>query len=460
MARDRKAWLLQEIAGWEAEGIVNEATARVLRERYPATSEADARKALHAVFAVIGLALIFLGGTVLMAFNWDEIPRVARVAIAFTPLVASYALALFAFLRRSDTAAWRESACVAAILGFAACAGILSQVYQIRGEAQDLILLSAVLALPIVYALRSNAGTLVYLGALTVWTSMSQWDGGNSLWYWPLFAAIVPRLVAHARKDRYGSTTAYLGWITALSLCIGLGVSLEKALPGLWIVAYALLFACLRLSGSLAFGDAPSRGADPLGSTGFLGSYYLAFMLTYTWPWREIGWNYYRGTSGGFFVAAESVDYLVAVGLLVCFAALATVAIRRRKLAHLTEAAFALAAVACYLVVSASGLITSYGYRDPSGSEFRLLLAIHLIMNACLLGAGVFHILRGYATGRLGMVNFGTLVLCVLICLRFVFVEGFFENMIVRGIVFIGLGAAFLAVNLALSRKLSKGATR
>ncbi len=460
MARDRTAWLRGELSGWVSDGIVDEATADAIRARYPATSEADARKALNAVFAVIGLGLVFLGAIVLAAFNWEDIPRGTRVALAFAPLVASYALALFAFLRRDDRPAWRESACVAAILGFAACAGLLSQIYQISGEARDLFLLSAVFALPFVYVLRSNAGTLVYLCALTAWTSMSQWDGGESLWYWPLFAAVVPRLVAHAKKDRYGSTTAYLGWITTLSLYLGLGVSLEKTLPGLWIVAYALLFACLRLAGALAYEDAPSRGVDPLGSTGFLGSYTLAFMLTYTWPWREIGWNHYRGSSGGFFAAAEAVDYLVTAGLLACFVALVVVTIRRRRLAPLTEGAFAAAVLVCYLVASASGVITRFSYRDPTGAEFRLLLVIHLIMNACILGAGVFHILRGYASNRLGTVNFGTLVLCVLICLRFVFVEGFFENMIARGLAFMGLGFAFLLVNFALSRKLSKGESR
>ncbi len=467
MARDRESWLRREISAWVTEGIVDEDTARALRGRYPPTSEADARKALSVVFAVIGLGLIVLGTIVVAAFNWEDIPRVARVSLAFVPLVSSYGIAVFSFLRRYDRPAWREASCVAAILGFAACAGLLSQIYQIRGDAQDLILLSAALALPFVYALRSNAGTLVYLGSLTVWSSMSQMDGGNSLWYWPLFAAIVPRLVTHARRDRYGSTTSYLGWVTALSLFVGLGVSMEKTLPGLWIVAYAVMFACLRLAGSLAFGDAPSRGSDPIGSTGFLGSYILAFMLTYTWPWRDIGWKHYRATSsgaltwaGGFFAAAETADYVVAAGLIACFAALAAAAIRRKRLAPLAEGALAAAVAACYLVAAASGAITAYSYRDPSGEEFRILLAIHIVMNACILGAGVFHVLRGYASARLSQVNFGALVLCVLICLRFVFVEGFFENMIARGLVFMGLGVAFLALNYALSRRLSKGDIR
>jgi Predicted membrane protein (DUF2157) len=449
MARDRESWLRGEVSRWVADGTIDGTTADRIRSRYPATSESEARNTLLTVFAVIGVSLFLLGAIVVMAFNWDEIPRLGRVGIAFSPLVLSYCLAVFSFLRRADRPAWRESACVAAILGFAACAGILSQIYHIRGQAEDLILVSAVLALPFVYALRSNAGTLVYLAALTAWTSLTQIHGGDSLVYWPLFAAIAPRLVMSMRANRYSSTSAYLGWVVSLCLFVGLGVSLEKALPGVWIVSYALVFACLRLAGSLAFGDAPTNGANPFGSAGFLGSYLFAFLLTYSWPWREIGWVHYRVSVEGIHASAAFADYLIAGGLLACLGFLAALSIRKRRFAPLTEAGFAVLTVICYLLASAI----------PEDYFFGLLI-IHLLINAWLLGAGVFHILRGYLSGRLGLVNLGTLILCALICLRFVFVEGFFENMIVRGIVFMCLGAGFLAVNFTLSRKLSKEAVR
>ncbi len=449
MARDGEAWLRTEISRWVADGTIDEATARKIRERYPSAGETDARKALLTAFSAIGVALVFLGAIVLMAFNWEKIPRYGRVAIAFVPLTLAYGLALFAFLRRDDRPAWRESSCVAAILGFAACAGMLSQIYHIGGEAEDLILLSSALALPFVYALRSNAGTLLYLAALTAWTSLSRLHGDDSLLYWPLFAAIVPRLVLSMRKDRYSSTSAYLGWIVSTSLFVGLGVSLEKALPGLWIVAYALLFACLRMLGSLAFGGAPSKSANPFGSSGFLGIYVLAFMLTYSWPWNEIGWSHYRLLGGSAHWAGSAVDVVVALSLFAAFVLLVVLLVRERRLAPLAEATLALAVVLSYLVVS-----------SLTGGGFIAMLAIHLVMNAVLLAAGVFHAIRGYVSGRLALVNLGAMILVALISFRFVFVEGFFENMISRGLVFMGLGVAFLAANFALSRRLSKGVAR
>jgi hypothetical protein len=449
MAREREAWLRGEISRWVADGTVDEATARKIRERYPAKGEAEARNALLAAFSVIGVALVLLGAIILMAFNWDSIPRSGRVAIAFSPLILSYALAIFSFLRRDDRLAWREAACVACFFGFAACAGILSQIYHVSGGPEGLFLLSAVFALPFVYALRSNAGTLLYLAALTSWTALSKIDGGDSLLYWPLFAAIVPRLVLSLKADRYSSTSAYLGWLVSLSLFVGLGVSLEKALPGLWIVAYALLFACLRLLGVLAFDDAPSKSANPFGSSGFLGIYVLAFMLTYSWPWRDIGWSYYRGGGASTHVAAAAIDYLVAGGLLASFCGLAVPLFRARRFAPLCEALLAL------------GVVVSYAIAATLWNDERLsFLLIHLLMNALLLAAGVFHIARGNSTGRLTLVNLGTLILCALISLRFVFVEGFFENMIARGVIFMGLGVAFLAVNFALSRRFAKEEAR
>jgi len=445
MSKEREAWLRSELPGLVAEGIIDEATAERLKARYPGVSEGDARKALLTVFAAIGASLIFLGVIVLMAFNWDAIPRAVRVACALVPLALAYAFAIWVHLKKADRAAWREPAALAAILGFTACAGLLSQIYHSGGAVQDLILLSSVFALPFIYVLRSNAGTLVYLGAITGWAALVQWDDGHALLYWPLFAAILPRLVLALRKDRYASGSAYLGWIASLSLFVGMGVSLEKTLPGLWIVAYAGLFACLRLVGILWFDEAPRRGSDPFGSAGFIGGYVLAFILTYNWPWEDVGWQYMR-TDEGHQAIAGIADYVLSGGLVAAFGALAFLAVRKRRFSALPEAAVALAIVASY-VLSAS-----------TGADEAALLIIHLLLNACLLGAGVFRVVHGYRAGSLGEINLGTLVLCVLICLRFIFVDCFFDDMIVRGLILIVLGGAFLAGNLVLSKKLGKGA--
>ncbi len=449
MARNKESWLRGEIAKWTADDIIDVISAQRILELYPESGPEAARKALLTAFSVIGVSLLLLGVIVLAAFNWFELPRFIRIASAFAPLVLSYALALYAFLRRSGSPAWREAACAAAILGFATCAGLLSQIYQIKGEAEDLILLSAVLALPFVYALRSSAGTLLYLSSLTVWTSLSRVHGGDSLLYWPLFAAVLPRLVLSIRADRYSANSVCLGWIAALSLFSGLGVSLEKTVPGLWIVAYAFLFASLRLFGALLYADAPAKTADPFGTAGYTGSYFLAFILTYSWPWREIGWTYARSAPGAVQTAAAAVDFLIAAGVFGAALVLAFNLIRRKNYAPLCEAILALAAALCFLAVSAL-----------SSHEQSALLAVHLAMNACLLGAGIFHAVRGLVSGRVELVNIGALILSTLVCLRFVFVEGFFENMIAGGLVFMTLGAAFLVFNFFLSRRLPKEADR
>ncbi|MEM5769253.1 MAG: hypothetical protein AAGU23_10015, partial [Bacillota bacterium] len=73
-----------------------------------------------------------------------------------------------------------------------------------------------------------------------------------------------------------------------------------------------------------------------------------------------------------------------------------------------------------------------------------------ILVNLYLLWISVGFILRGVRETRLGSLNTGMLMLGVLILFRFF---DFSYSFYVRGIVFILLGAVFLAVNLIMSRR-------
>lgn len=450
MPMEPRTWLHAELPGLVADGTLQESTADRLRLRYPLPTKEASRTVMFTVFASVGVSLILLGVIVLMAFNWAAIPRALRVGIAFLPLVLSYALVLYTFLRRSDRAAWREASTLAAALGFAACAALLFQIYQRTLSVTELLLLAAAVSAPIIYILRSNAGTLLYFAALTAWAISTQMDGGEVLLYWPLFAAMLPRLLLSLREDRFSGTAVYLGWLVPLSLIAGLGVGLEKVMPGLWIIAYSCLFSALCLFAALWYENTHPRPDNPFGTAGLFGIYIVSFMLTYRWPWREIGWEWWKRGAEGAALAAGVADIVVTLILVATFLGPLVLALAKRKRGALAESLLTVLNIGCFLLVADTG----------GRNSTPILLAIHLVLNAGLLAAGVWHVVRGYLARSLGEINLGALILCVLICLRFIFVEGFFEHMIVRGLTFIGLGILFLAGNLFLARNLSKEALK
>ena len=73
-----------------------------------------------------------------------------------------------------------------------------------------------------------------------------------------------------------------------------------------------------------------------------------------------------------------------------------------------------------------------------------------LVFNVYFLLLGIGTTYSGIRHGRLGTMNGGLLLVSALIVARFLDVELSFT---VRGIVFVGLGAAFLGTNLAMKRR-------
>lgn len=439
MTESRRRWLLREISVLRSEGLLDPETADRLRARYetPAASAGDST--LMTVFASLGAALIVLGLIVLAAVNWENLARPVRLLLAGIPLVSGYALAFYTLCRREGSAAWREASTIVCMTGFAACAALLSQIYHIPGSAESLALASAVVSLPVLYVLRSQAGTLLYLVVLTVWAVLAQTAGNPTFIYWPLFGALLPRLIHSFRHSPYSMATPFLSWLLILALTCGIGISLEKTVPGLWMLVYACFFAFLSLLSRSTFFGAGGDILKPFAVAGSLGLYVLSFMLTYSWPWHDIGWRHYRPTESGAGIAGMS-DYAVLLIFVLLFASLAYRTVRRKDFRFMGDGFLAGVIVLCYVSLSTF---------DNDG----VLIAVHLGMNLAILVAALFRMLWGFRHGSQGDTRLAVALVCVLVSLRFIFVEGFFEHMVVRGLIFIGVGIAFLSANVLLSRR-------
>jgi hypothetical protein len=218
---------------------------------------------------------------------------------------------------------------------------------------------------------------------------------------------------------------------------VAAGVTIERVLPGLWIILYSGLFALMFLAGEFWFGEAEGFWARPLRHFGAAGALILSFMFTFEWPWREIGWNYWAW--GRIHEEAWRAIPDAVLGSLIPVAAIALLVttVRRKTPLGLILGLVPIVASAGYCL---SALSATYA---PAAGLFDVYLLV----------TGLWLLVTGLRARQQGQMNVGLLAVAALILARFFDTD---LDFLLRGLIFIGLGVAFLVANLVMVRR--KGA--
>lgn len=429
-------WLLAELPDLVSRGVVDEETAERLRSHYAGDSEGIGRRVIVAVCAVFGALLIGGGVILLLAHNWEFLSRGQRATIALVPLLAAQLLAGWVLLRRESSTAWREGSAVLLALMVATAVGLVDQTYHTGGDLESFLWRWSLLLAAMPWLLNSTGAALLFLGALTWWAGAATVDGDRVLLLWPVAAiGVVPHAVQLLRGGRRGLRAANLQWAIAIFLCVAAALSLDRGVPGLWIVVYCGLFALMIVVGAATRSDEDGLWRRPFEAVGFFGSIVLWLILSFSEPWDAIGWRHLR-TAEHLHGTSLWVDVLLAVGLPAAAMITASVLLDRRRdgLQLLWVAAVPVAAVLWPAIAA-----TDAGWLGA------------LSFNLVLLLTGVVTIGIGVRREQLGTINLGMVVTALLVVVRFFDSElGF----VARGIAFIVVGAGFLAANVVLSRRL------
>ncbi len=426
----RIQWLHGEIEAWLRDGLIAPDLAERLRGRYPPSGRGSRSAALIG-FAVLGALLLGGGIILLLAHNWSDLSRPMRTAIALAPLVAAQLLALAGALRGADGPAWREGIGVFWTLTIGAAIAMVGQIYNLSGSYDAFMLTWLLLALPVVHLLRSSLSAVLCVAGALAWTAPHAGDLPRVLGYWPLTLAVAPLLLRGSRRGVFTSGLALLRWALTASIFAGLGLTLVHALPGLWMVTYASLLSVLFLVDLLLLRGAPSLWHRPMRVAGTCGCALLSLMLTYEWPWRQIGWRHWRAELPPW---QQVVDAAVALALMGGAVALSAVLRRRIRAADAFPAIFFLVALAGYFLTA----------------QWEYVFLSLLLFNLFVFAYGVALLAAGVRRGSLAGVNAGMFLLAAVVALRFFDSD---MSLVARGVVFVLLGAVFLSVNVFLARR-------
>ncbi|MDB6074236.1 MAG: hypothetical protein JWO89_1876, partial [Verrucomicrobiaceae bacterium] len=187
MSASHHEWLLSQLPEWEREGLLTPEAAVVLRERTQTAGARGGQLGLF-IFGAIGSLLVGGGIIALLAHNWDDLPRWARLVFAFIPMAAGQVLAAWALKKGASMADWvRECVAVFLAIGAGTALAIVSQVYSMGGSWETFLMAWCLLSAPVMWLLRSTTVASLYLIGISVWAQRNNnwWGYHQSVdWGW------------------------------------------------------------------------------------------------------------------------------------------------------------------------------------------------------------------------------------------------------------------------------------
>ncbi|MFA6103253.1 MAG: DUF2157 domain-containing protein [Victivallaceae bacterium] len=433
---DRKKieWLLGELPVLKEKGILSGENADALNKYYQSIMppKANFQQLVIMFFGILSAALIGAGIILIIACNWDDIPRHIRAGMAFIPLLLAAGFGGYT-LRRGKGAAWQESAAILTALSSAAAIALISQTYQLGGTLKDFLFVWMLLFFLLIYIFNSAGTFLIYAVALTVW-NFNRWDmfsthvSRSDTYFFALFIALpLWWLIVNFRKAPYGLKSSLFCWVITIFTLLN-SIHAMAGYNDLQIKLYwALILAVLFLAGALRRSGGAGFWGNPLLPSGAVGITIYSAIASFS-----DFWNYHPS----YYSSADNIMYKeyygwVVIGIIGA-AWLLLLVKRWNNEVELIPALLPLLVLIPVLIFPAAG-----GY----------------VFDLYLLLAGIVFMRYGFKKYELFKINAGMFLLSLLLFLRFVD-SGL--DILLRGCLFILLGVMFLVVNIIASKKFKK----
>ncbi|MDP3070488.1 MAG: DUF2157 domain-containing protein [Opitutaceae bacterium] len=423
-------WVRTEIARWETDGLVTPEQGRLLRQRYP--EPADTASWGTIVFASAGAVVVGLGVILLFAYNWDAIPKFAKLGLVFASLVAAHVVGL----RWSGRDDWRRNAgATVSLLGtmlFGAGIWLIAQIYHIDEHYPNGFLLWALGAGVMAWALGSVLQAMLAAVLLAIWGGCDVLDfhTGNA---WALLLVAVGIGPLAWRRQSAVLLGVVLGTVQFLMLAnVGaFGTGADMMTTSLAWGAGLIAMARLMAGGWLGFGG----GAGVASAFGYTTVVGCAYVMSF-----RPGWNYARDVERA--LGAEQIIAWVASWTVFALAAVTwgVVAVRAatRKLEPLSWTEWLVPVMLAYCYVLVWGRLAVFAEIGPH--SFSLLL----------MGIAAGWMWRGCREGLLRPTVLGSLLLAAVVLARY---ADLFHSLATRGLAFLLLGGALMAEGIYFRRR-------
>lgn len=424
-------WLYRELPGLIEKGILTPEAAENLRHYYGPPDAVQERRTVLLLFGLIGTLLVGLGVILIFAHNWGSLSKATRLLIAVGLLLLAQLISGLTLYRKQDSLLWRESAGTLQFLMLGAAMALVGQTYHLIEDTDAFLRTWLLLSSPVIYLLHSRSVGIFYTLGLTIWIAGDVFSLATQ-WPWLLLLSglVVPHYYRLIKQERYANATIITYWVGNVCFYLAFTAIFNRWVDHWGMLIYGALFTCNVLIGRLWFTRQTGSWPMPFQGIGLAGMTGLLFLLTF----RTFG----RQLTVPLAPALPETGLTIVVLLLLLYLQSLFV----RQVSWKKELPLLLAP---FLV--ASGYLLNLA--DPSG------MTTTTLANIFFLFISLHTIRSGVDQQKLGLVNTGMLLLAAVIAARFLDIDFSF---IIRGLVFMLLGLAFLGTNLYLVRR--KGGNR
>jgi len=406
--------------------VISAETASQIQEYYKKNNTKTPSRLL-AVFGVLGALLIALGIILIIAHNWDNLSKTIKVVLSFIPLLIGQTACFYTLYKKEDSNAWREASSIFLFFSIAACISLISQIYHIPGNLASFVFTWMLLALPIIYIMKSGTTALMYIIGFTYFAANTGYftypNEMRTHNYWLFLLSIIPFYIFFLKNKQNSNFLLFLNWFLAISISICLGI-VSKSGEELMFIAYLLLFSLFYFIGQIKAFKNQSLGKNAwliMGSLGLMG---LLLAASFTEFWEEMA-----------YIELAQIEIIPVIILLA-----ANLFFLGRKI-----------------------IKTSYKNISPFDVIFLVFLLLFLLIdfpsvagllgNLFVLTIGVYAIWKGSQTESLAKLNAGLLIIGVLIACRFFDTE---LNFVLKGSLFVLVGCGFFVTNYLMLKKMKK----
>lgn len=167
----------RDIGRWVELGLITAATADALARDV----EANERRSFSFGSILAILAAILFGAAILLvvAANWEAIPRIVRVGLLFALILAGYVGGALLKLRQQD--AFGEALWLVGAAAFGGSIALIGQMYHLAGDEGEAVLTWCIGTGVAALALRSGPLTAAAVGLVAAWlflTGFELWRSG------------------------------------------------------------------------------------------------------------------------------------------------------------------------------------------------------------------------------------------------------------------------------------------
>ena len=398
-------------------GIIDAMTGERIMDFFEKEQKSSGRTILT-IFAALGALLLGGGIILILAHNWDSMPETARVIIALLPLLVGQFLAIYTLNSKSDSTEWREATGIILFLAIGATIATLGQIYQLPGDTLSFLRIWIISGIPILYILRSNGTGILILIWIALFMANDKADTGIIFWHWLFILSCLPFYIqTYLRRPKSKMQFTY-NWLVAILLIVSYVITYPKADYTVFLMLAILTGTYFHL-GRIAFENYKHTSYNSWHHLAQAGTLVLCFIFSF-----EEFWKFYK-TDGMPF------HFWIFIALPVLFILYQGILKSSYKEWIMPSSHFWVIALV-------------FHFFDP-GSFF-----LFVFFNLLLLFYGVYYTYNGIRKDALYQTNIGLLTLMILIAIRFFDID---MSFMMRGILFVFMGAGFFAVNYYLIKK-------